>query len=108
MLGYMKVLVTGGAGYIGSHMVLCLLEAGHDVVVLDNLANSSAESLRRVEELTGKHPDFVELDLLDAAGVDQLFAASDFDSVIHFAGLKAVGESVAEPLRYYQNNIVGT
>lgn len=104
----MKVLVTGGAGYIGSHMVLCLLEAGHDVVVLDNLANSSAESLRRVEELTGRHPEFVELDLLDAAGVDALFASSGFDSVIHFAGLKAVGESVAEPLRYYQNNIVGT
>ncbi len=104
----MNVLVTGGAGYIGSHTVLCLLEAGHHVVVLDNLANSSAESLRRVEELTGKHPEFVELDLLDAAGVDNLFASSAFDSVIHFAGLKAVGESVAEPLRYYQNNIVGT
>ena len=104
----MKVLVTGGAGYIGSHMVLCLLEAGHDVVVVDNLANSSAESLRRVEELTGRQPEFVELDLLDAANLDGLFASSGFDSVIHFAGLKAVGESVAEPLRYYQNNIVGT
>lgn len=104
----MKVLVTGGAGYIGSHMVLCLLEAGHDVVVLDNLANSSAESLRRVEALTGKHPEFIELDLLDAVGVDNVFATGAFDSVIHFAGLKAVGESVAEPLRYYQNNIVGT
>lgn len=104
----MNVLVTGGAGYIGSHMVLSLLEAGHNVVVLDNLANSSAESLNRVEEITGKHPEFVELDLLDAVGVDALFASSAFDSVIHFAGLKAVGESVAEPLRYYQNNIVGT
>lgn len=104
----MKVLVTGGAGYIGSHTVLCLLEAGHDVVVLDNLANSSMESLRRVEELTGKHPEFVPLDLLDAAGVDELFAASAFDAVVHFAGLKAVGESVAQPLRYYQNNVVGT
>ena len=104
----MKVLVTGGAGYIGSHTVLSLLEAGHDVVVLDNLANSSAESLRRVEELTGKHPEFVEMDLLDAAGVDSLFAFSSFDAVIHFAGLKAVGESVANPLWYYQNNIVGT
>ncbi len=103
-----KVLVTGGAGYIGSHMVLCLLEAGHDVVVLDNLANSSAESLARVAELTGRTPEFVELDLLDAAGVDALFASSSFDSVIHFAGLKAVGESVAKPLWYYQNNIVGT
>lgn len=104
----MKVLVTGGAGYIGSHTVLCLLEAGHDVVVLDNLANSSVESLKRVEELAGKHPVFQELDLLDAAGVDSLFATGNFDAVIHFAGLKAVGESVAEPLRYYQNNIVGT
>lgn len=104
----MKVLVTGGAGYIGSHMVLCLLEAGHDVVVLDNLANSSAESLRRVEELTGKHPEFIELDLLDALGVDNLFASGAFDSVIHFAGFKAVGESVAQPLKYYHNNIVGT
>ena len=104
----MKVLVTGGAGYIGSHTVFCLLEAGHRVVVLDNLANSSAESLRRVEELTGRRPEFVELDLLDAAGVDGLFAEEGFDAVIHFAGLKAVGESVAEPLRYYQNNIVGT
>ncbi len=103
-----KVLVTGGAGYIGSHMVLCLLEAGHDVVVLDNLANSSAESLARVAELTGRTPEFVELDLLDAAGVNALFASSNFDSVIHFAGLKAVGESVAKPLWYYQNNIVGT
>ncbi|MDO5751463.1 UDP-glucose 4-epimerase GalE [Arthrobacter sp.] len=104
----MRVLVTGGAGYIGSHTVLCLLEAGYDVVVLDNLANSSVESLKRVEELTGKRPEFVELDLLDADGVDNLFEAGGFDSVIHFAGLKAVGESVAEPLRYYQNNIVGT
>ena len=104
----MKVLVTGGAGYIGSHTVLCLLEAGHEVVVLDNLANSSAESLRRVEELCGQRPVFVELDLLDAYGVDELFAVSGFDSVIHFAGLKAVGESVAKPLMYYQNNIIGT
>lgn len=104
----MKVLVTGGAGYIGSHTVLCLLEAGHSVVVLDNLANSSATSLQRVEELTGVRPRFVELDLLDGGGVDALFAAEDFDSVIHFAGYKAVGESVAKPLMYYQNNVVGT
>lgn len=104
----MKVLVTGGAGYIGSHTVLCLLEAGHDVVVLDNLANSSAESLTRVEELSGKHPEFQQLDLLNDEEVDSLFSTGNFDAVIHFAGLKAVGESVAEPLRYYQNNIVGT
>jgi UDP-glucose 4-epimerase len=104
----MKVLVTGGAGYIGSHTVLCLLEAGNEVVVLDNLVNSSAESLRRVEELTGRHPKFIELDLLDATGVDALFAEGGFDAVIHFAGLKAVGESVAKPLMYYKNNVVGT
>lgn len=104
----MKVLVTGGAGYIGSHTTLCLLEAGHDVVVLDNLANSSVESLRRVAELAGRNPEFIELDLLDEAGLDAVFASSGFDAVIHFAGLKAVGESVAQPLRYYQNNVVGT
>ncbi|WP_125609602.1 UDP-glucose 4-epimerase GalE [Specibacter cremeus] len=104
----MKVLVTGGAGYIGSHTVLCLLEAGHDVVVLDNLANSSAESLRRIEELTGRAAAFIEADLLDAAAVDRAFAGAGIDAVIHFAGLKAVGESVAKPLMYYQNNVVGT
>lgn len=104
----MKVLVTGGAGYIGSHTVLALLEEGHDVLVLDNLANSSATSLRRVEELTGKHPEFVQLDLLDADGLDELFAKEEFDSVIHFAGLKAVGESVEKPLMYYRNNVAGT
>lgn len=104
----MKVLVTGGAGYIGSHTTLCLLEAGHEVTVLDNLANSSLESLRRVEELAGRGPEFIELDLLDGQGLDALFSSSGFDAVIHFAGFKAVGESVAQPLRYYQNNVVGT
>ncbi len=104
----MKVLVTGGAGYIGSHTALCLLEEGHDVVVLDNLMNSNQESLRRVEELTGKKVDFREVDLLDAAGFDAVFAEGGFDAVIHFAGLKAVGESVEKPLWYYQNNVVGT
>ncbi|MDQ0663754.1 UDP-glucose 4-epimerase [Arthrobacter ulcerisalmonis] len=104
----MKILVTGGAGYIGSHTTLCLLEQGHDVVVVDNLMNSSPESLRRVEQLTGKQVDFRELDLLDSAAVDDLFAEGGFDAVIHFAGLKAVGESVAEPLMYYKNNVVGT
>ncbi|RKR20322.1 UDP-glucose 4-epimerase GalE [Arthrobacter oryzae] len=104
----MKVLVTGGAGYIGSHTTLSLLEAGHEVVVLDNLMNSNAESLRRVERLTGKTVDFREVDLLDAPGVDAVFAEGGFEAVIHFAGLKAVGESVEKPLMYYQNNVVGT
>ena len=104
----MKVLVTGGAGYIGSHTTFCLLEAGHEVVVLDNLMNSNPESLRRVEKLSGKKVDFRKVDLLDAASVDRLFEEGTFDAVIHFAGLKAVGESVAKPLWYYQNNVVGT
>lgn len=104
----MKVLVTGGAGYIGSHTVLALLEEGHQVVVIDSLANASVESLARVEQLTGKHPEFIELDLLDADGVEELFAEQAFDAVIHFAGLKAVGESVAKPLMYYRNNVAGT
>ncbi|WP_160664721.1 UDP-glucose 4-epimerase GalE [Pseudarthrobacter sp. ATCC 49987] len=104
----MKVLVTGGAGYIGSHTTLCLLEEGHDVVVLDNLMNSDRESLRRVEKLTGRPVRFLEVDLLDAAAVDSVFDGGGFDAVIHFAGLKAVGESVAKPLMYYQNNVVGT
>jgi UDP-glucose 4-epimerase len=104
----MKVLVTGGASYIGSHTTLCLLERGHDVVVLDNLVNSSSESLRRVQRLTGKSVEFQSIDLLDALAVDAVPAQGGFDSVIHFAGLKAVGESVEKPLKYYQNNVVGT
>jgi UDP-glucose 4-epimerase len=104
----MKVLVTGGAGYIGSHTTLCLLENGHDVVVLDNLVNSSSESLQRVQRLTGRSVEFHQVDLLDDQAVDAVLTQGGFDSVIHFAGLKAVGESVAKPLRYYQNNVVGT
>lgn len=104
----MKVLVTGGAGYIGSHTTLCLLEEGHDVVVFDNLSNSSVESLRRVEEATGRAVEFQEGDLLDAAAVDEVFSAGCFDAVIHFAGLKSVGESVVNPLKYYKTNVVGT
>lgn len=88
--------------------MLCLLEAGHDVVVVDNLDNSSPESLKRVGELTGRNVELAEFDLLDAARLEDLFATSGFEAVIHFAGLKAVGESVAQPLRYYQNNVVGT
>ncbi|MFJ6028766.1 UDP-glucose 4-epimerase GalE [Pseudarthrobacter sp. NPDC092424] len=104
----MKVLVTGGAGYIGSHTTLCLLQEGHDVIVLDNLMNSSSESLRRVEEISGRTVDFREVDLLDADAVDAVFAEGAVDAVVHFAGLKAVGESVERPLAYYRNNVVGT
>lgn len=102
------ILVTGGAGYIGSHTVLELLNAGHRVVVVDNLDNSSSEALRRVERLTGKTVDFHLLDLLDREGLALVFKKHTIDAVIHFAGLKAVGESVQQPLRYYHNNLTGT
>lgn len=100
--------MTGGAGYIGSHTCVELLEAGHEVLVVDNLDNSSEESLARVEEITGKGVVFHRLDLLDAPALQDLFAHNEFDSVVHFAGLKAVGESTEIPLRYYQNNLIGT
>ncbi len=103
------VLVTGGAGYIGSHTCIELLEAGFQIVVLDNLCNSSVESIRRVSEITGKdNIPFYQGDIRDAAQLDQLFQQYDFYSVIHFAGLKAVGESVEKPLTYYDNNVAGT
>ncbi len=102
------ILVTGGAGYIGSHTVLELLSQGDDVIVVDNLSNSSQESLRRVEALTGKAPVFYEIDLLDQAALATPFQNHHIDAVIHFAGLKAVGESVEIPLKYYQNNLSGT
>src|SRR5690554_2711153 len=104
----MTVLVTGAAGYIGSHTVLALLEAGHEVVVLDNLCNASLESLRRVERLTERPLTFVEGDILDRALLDRLFRQHAVSAVIHFAGLKAVGESVQQPLAYYENNVAGT
>jgi UDP-glucose 4-epimerase len=104
----MKVLVTGGAGYIGSHTVLELLNAGHEVCVVDNLCNSSMESLRRVEELSGKSVDFRKIDILDKDALTNVVRGAGFDSVIHFAALKAVGESVSQPLRYYHNNMTGT
>ena len=104
----MNVLVTGGAGFIGSHTVVELLAKGFDVTVVDNFVNSKPESLRRVAELAGKAPAFVEADLVDEAAVDKIFAGAKFDAVIHFAGLKAVGESVSIPLRYYENNLVST
>lgn len=95
---FSQVLVTGGAGYIGSHTVLELLDAGYEVTVMDNLYNASTEGLKRVEKLTGKAPKFEQVDMLDIPGMDALFAKEKFDAVIHFAGLKAVGESVAKPL----------
>ena len=104
----MRILVTGGAGYIGSHTCLELLNQGHEVVVADNLCNSSEEALNRVKELTGKDLAFYKVDLLDKEGLDQMFDREKIDAVIHFAGLKAVGESVAKPLEYYHNNITGT
>ncbi|MFO7660973.1 MAG: UDP-glucose 4-epimerase GalE [Chloroflexota bacterium] len=104
----MRLLVTGGAGYIGSHTVLELLTAGHDVVVVDNLVNSHLEALRRVEELAGKSVDFHQIDLLDRDGLEGIFTANPIQAVIHFAALKSVGESVAQPLRYYHNNVTGT
>jgi UDP-glucose 4-epimerase len=102
------ILVTGGAGYIGSHTTLALLEAGFEVVVLDNLCNSSLESLRRVERICGKAPRFVQGDIRDRALLDELFAAQPITAVLHFAGLKAVGESVRKPLDYYANNVAGS
>ena len=104
----MKILVTGGAGYIGSHTCVELLNLGHDVVIFDNLSNSSLVALDRINELSPKAAQFVKGDVLDKAALGDLFSQYDIDAVIHFAGLKAVGESVEQPLRYYQNNVVGT
>ena len=104
----MSILVTGGAGFIGSHTCVELLEAGHELVVLDNLVNSSSRSLERVEEITGKRVPFYQLDCLDRTGLCSLFERESIEAVIHFAGLKAVGESVYKPLEYYHNNITGT
>lgn len=104
----MAILVTGGAGYIGSHTCIELLNAGYEVVVVDNLSNSCMESVKRVEEITGKKVTFYEEDILNRAGLEKIFEKESIDSVVHFAGLKAVGESVRKPLEYYQNNIAGT
>ncbi len=104
----MSILVTGGTGYIGSHTVVELQTAGYDVVVVDNLSNSSKESLKRVEELAGKPVRFYEADIRDRAAMDKVFEENSIDSVIHFAGLKAVGESTRKPVEYYENNIAGT
>ena len=101
-------LVTGGAGYIGSHTLIELINNNFEVVVIDNLANSSHESLRRVEQITGHEIPFIEADVRDQSALDDIFTTYDIDSVIHFAGLKTVGESVAKPLEYYDNNLVST
>ncbi|AUS95214.1 UDP-glucose 4-epimerase GalE [Clostridium thermosuccinogenes] len=104
----MAILVTGGAGYIGSHTVVELLQNGYEVVVVDNLSNSKPEALKRVKEITGKDFKFYKVDLLDRDGLEQVFKENKLEAVIHFAGLKAVGESVSIPLKYYYNNITGT
>ena len=104
----MKILTTGGAGFIGSHTCVELLNSGYDVVVVDNLCNSKEESIRRIEQITGKQVSFYKADLLDREALEHIFDCEPIDAVIHFAGLKAVGESVQKPLEYYHNNLTGT
>ena len=104
----MKILVTGGAGYIGSHTCITLLEQGHEVVIADNLCNSKKVAVERIEELSGKQVTFYQYDVCDRASLRSVFEQEKIDAVIHFAGLKAVGESVAQPLRYYENNLTST
>ncbi len=104
----MTILVTGGAGYIGSHTCVELLENGYDVVIADNLCNSNIKCISRIEQITGKKPVFYETDIRDEKAMSEIFAKHPIEAVIHFAGLKAVGESVAKPLEYYENNISGT
>jgi UDP-glucose 4-epimerase len=102
------ILVTGGTGYIGSHTAVELIAAGHDVFIIDNLCNSKASVLDRIERIVGKRPGFAQIDIRDRQSLKELFAARRFDAVIHFAGLKAVGQSVAQPLNYYDNNVTGS
>ena len=104
----MSILVTGGAGYIGSHTVVELLERGEELVIVDNFVNSKPEALDRIKKITGKDFKFYEIDILDEENLEKVFKENDIESVIHFAGLKAVGESVAKPIEYYHNNITGT
>ena len=104
----MRILVTGGAGYIGSHTCVELLNAGYDVVVVDNLYNASEKALDRVEKITGKKVVFYNADIRDKQAMNDIFDKEKVDAVIHFAGLKAVGESVVKPIEYYENNIAGT
>lgn len=103
-----KILVTGGCGYIGSHTLVKLIEQGHDVVIVDNLVNSSMEVLDRIVQITGERPTLLKGDVQDRTFLESVFSEHRFDAVVHFAGLKAVGESVAKPLRYYQNNVTGS
>ena len=102
------ILVTGGAGFIGSHCCVELLESGYEVIIMDNLSNSKEESVNRIRQITGKSVSFYRTDMLDLPGMEQIFSNHSIDAVIHFAGLKAVGESVAKPLEYYHNNLTGT
>ena len=102
------VLVTGGAGYIGSHTVVELLNKDYDVIIVDNFSNSKPEVLKRIREITGKDFIFYEKDLLDKEGLEEVFKKHQIEAVIHFAGLKAVGESVSIPIKYYHNNLTGT
>ena len=101
----MSILLTGGAGFIGSHTAVCLLQAGYDVVLADNFSNSSPRAVERIGEITGKTPVCVEADVCDKEAVRNIFRAHDIRAVVHFAGLKAVGESVQKPLEYYRNNL---
>lgn len=104
----MSILITGGAGYIGSHTCVELLNTGYDVVVVDNLSNSKPESLKRIQEITGKSLKFYNVDILNKEKLEEVFNENEIEAVIHFAGLKAVGESVELPISYYHNNITGT
>ena len=104
----MSILVTGGMGYIGSHTTIQLIEKGYEVIILDNLSNSKIEVLDKIETISGVRPKFYQVDLLDKERTNQVFEENQIDAVIHFAGFKAVGESVQIPLNYYHNNITGT
>jgi UDP-glucose 4-epimerase len=103
-----SILVSGGAGYIGSHTCVELLNAGYDIIVFDNFSNSQPETLTKIKQITGRNFTFYEADLLDRTALEHIFAENKIEAVVHFAGLKAVGESVAQPLRYYHNNVSGT
>lgn len=104
----MKILVTGGLGFIGSHTVVELLQHGHEVLIVDDLSNSKIEVLERIEQITGKHPEFYQLDVTNKSAIEPLFKRYGFEGILHFAGFKAVGESVREPLKYYRNNLFST
>jgi len=103
-----KILVTGGTGYIGSHSAVELLNAGHEIVIIDNLCNSNKDTVTQIEKITGKQIKFIKADITDKAAIEKVFQKTKFDCVFHFAGLKAVGESMSEPIKYYQNNVGGT